>query len=85
MYKDLAHNLAPSYLSDKFLTRDAVHKYNTRGNSINLSVPKLNTNFVKSSLFYWGGGGGGRNSLPDDLKTCPSLNMFKKKLSNLRV
>ncbi len=28
------HNLAPSYLSDKFLTRDTVHEYNTRGNSI---------------------------------------------------
>ena len=72
----ITHNLAPSYLSDKFSTRDTVHGYNTRGNLINLSIP----NFLKSSVVYRGATCS--NSLPEDLKASPNIDLFKKKISS---
>ena len=79
IYK-ITDNLTHSYFSEKFSTRDTVHDYNTRGNLINLSIPKPNTNFLKSSLVY--GGAICWNSLPEDLKASPNIDVFKKNIKS---
>ena len=77
MFK-VVHNLVPSYLSEQFSRRDTAHDHNTRGNHVNLSVPKPNTNFLKNSLAC--NGAVAWNSMPTDIRYAENIEMFKKKL-----
>ena len=47
MFK-IGNDMVPPYLSERFVKRETGHGYNTRGSHINLSLPKPNTNFLKS-------------------------------------
>ena len=47
MFK-IVNDMVPLYLSERFVKRETEHGYNTRGNHINLSLPKPNTNFQLS-------------------------------------
>ena len=78
MFK-VVHNLVPSYLSEQFSRRDAAHDHNTRGNHVNLSIPKPNTNFLKNSLAY--NGAVAWNSIPTDIRYSENIEMLKKKLT----
>ena len=74
MYKTL-NELAPDYLQCLFTQRH-VNDYNLRNLEGKLSLPKLNTNYLKRSLCYsraclW-------NNLPQDLKSVTSIGQFKR-------
>ena len=70
------HGLAPDYLSNEVIMAVEISNRNTRNLNINnVHVPAVNTECTKNSFSYcgpvvW-------NSLPDDLKECTNLNMFK--------
>ena len=80
MFK-VVHNLVPSYLSEQFSRRDTAHDHNTRGNHVNLSIPKPNANFLKNSLAY--NGAVAWNSIPTDIRYSENIEMFKNKLTLL--
>ena len=63
MFK-VVHNLVP-YLSEQFSRRNTAHDHNTRGNHVNLSIPKPNTNILKNSLAYNGADTLSEASLPN--------------------
>ena len=76
MYK-VHNNLAPDYLNN-FKNIQNVHSRNTRSAARDdLYIPKHRTQIFKRSFAYsgvkvW-------NSLPVDIKSCPSLQAFKNK------
>ena len=59
--------------------KKTVHDHNTRGNHVNLSIPKPNTNFLKNSLAY--NGAVAWNSIPTDIRYSENIEMLKKKLT----
>ena len=65
---------SPSYLLDHFHKVSALHGYNTRGSSENFSVPRV-SNQALSTFFF--NGIKDWNSLPSEIKSCVSFNMFK--------
>ena len=72
--------LAPSYLSDRFRRRSAVHDRNTR-NKRSLDIPGYKSAAGQRTFLYratdlW-------NSLPRNVTECASLNNFKKELKEL--
>ena len=74
MYKTL-NELAPDYLQCLFTQRH-VNDYNLRNLEGKLSLPKLNTNYLKRSLCY--SGACLWNNLPQDLKSVTSIGQFKR-------
>ena len=73
------HNQAPRYLSALFRKRSTIHSHNTRYNN-NLQIPRLRTAFAQNSFHYravsiW-------NSLPEHLKNCNSVKLFKLRLKS---
>ena len=81
MYK-LSKNLLPNYFHNFFCSNLAFHHYNTRTKN-NLCLPFTRTNLAHAQLrvtgvHFW-------NSISNDLKTSPTLNLFKKKLKSQLV
>ena len=78
MYKTL-NELAPDYLQCIFAQRH-VNDYNLSRNLRNLegklSLPKLNTNYLKRSFCY--SGACLWNNLPQDVKSVTSIGQFKR-------
>ena len=78
VYKCL-NSLSPNYLSHRLVTTGSVYKKALRSTtSLNLIVPKPNTEFYKRSFIYsgtvlW-------NSLPTSMKQSPSLPCFRSRL-----
>ena len=77
MYK-VSHNLAPSYLTEKFIKRNYEQDHYTRGRNIIFSVSKPNTNFLKFSIAY--NGAVAWNSIPTNIQNCNKLSIFKGKI-----
>ena len=79
IYMYLLHkNIVPSFISSCFIVNQEIHNYSTRS-SANYHIPNIKTNASKFSLFYqgpvlW-------NSFSSDIRNCPSLNSFKRKLN----
>ena len=57
-----------------------VHDHDVCGSKLNLTIPKPNTNFMKSSLAY--SGAVVWNSLDEATKTCDSLSAFKNRINS---
>ena len=80
MYKCL-NGQVPAYLSSNIIKRSDVHKISTwQSSDINLS--RFRTSLAQRSFFYraakrW-------NELDYQIKTSPSLRLFKKAVKNLR-
>ena len=76
-YKSL-HNLAPSYLCNKFTYTNTIHQVNLRSQTDStLYVPKPNLEIYRKTLAYsgpkiW-------NNIPYTLKSSPSLETFKQR------
>ena len=67
--------LAPSYLSDRFITRSEVHSRNTRYKDM-LNIPAFKSaagqrTFLYRTVSLW-------NSLPSNLKDSISIDHFKR-------
>ena len=77
MYKAL-HNLAPTYLSNKFTYTHNIHSLDLRSaTNQTLYVPKPNLEMYRKSLSYsgpklW-------NTLPESVRNAPSLGSFKQR------
>ena len=76
MFKTL-NELAPDYLQCHFTQRH-VNDYNLRNLEGKLSLPKLNTNYLKRSFCY--SGACLWNNLPQDLKSVTSIGQFNGEL-----
>ena len=77
LYKSL-HNLAPTYLSNKFTYTSSIHQVNLRSRTVStLHVPKPNLEICRKTLAYsghkiW-------NTLPESVRSSPSLEAFKQR------
>ena len=73
----IRHDLAPSYLKDKFVEVSLTHVHNTRGSTSNYhvshSVSVSHDTFTYSAISLW-------NALPSHLKLIETLPVFKKRL-----
>ena len=79
MFKSL-HNLAPKYLTSKFVHRSDITSYSVRNAESKLAVPLPRTEFGKRSFRY--SGAVLWNSLPSDIRQISSLPVFKKKVQS---
>jgi hypothetical protein len=79
MFK-VVNNAAPVYLVSQFSKRDEMHDHDVRGSKLNLTIPKPNTNFMKSSLTY--SGAVVWNSLDEATKTCDSFSTFTNRINS---
>ena len=75
VYKEVK-NISPVG-SQYYTENSAIHKYYTRQNS-NLHLPQYRTSLKRNTISFqgpllW-------NALPDKIKSCQSLNIFKRKL-----
>ena len=75
VYKEIK-NISPAG-SRYYTENSAIHKYNTRQNS-NLHLPQCRTSLKRNTISFqgpilW-------NALSDKIKSCQSLNTFKRKL-----
>ena len=77
MYK-IFHNLAPEYLQELFQHTTDIHQEALRSASDNLLyVPKDNIEKFRNSLSY--SGSKIWNSIPENIKQCDSVALFKKR------
>lgn len=74
MFKTL-NDLAPDYISSKFIDRSKVNKYNLRNTEHKLALPLPRTNYAKKSFSY--SGGFLWNSLPNEVRTATTIKSFK--------
>ena len=78
MYKSL-HNLAPTYLSNKFTYTSSTHQVNLRSlTDSTLYVPKPNLEIYRKTLAY--SGPKICNTLPESVQSAPSLGAFKQRI-----
>ena len=75
------HGLFPSYLQDMFVFRDS--SYNIRNLENKLLLPKPRTNYLKSSISY--SGAALWNSLPVEVRSAESLQIFKRKINEISI
>ena len=76
MFKSI-HGLVPDYLANVITMQIEVTNRETRScNENNVHVPSVNLEFTKNCFSYIGATNW--NSLPDSLKQCSSLDIFKK-------
>ena len=68
--------ILPKSFNDVFTKNSAIHSYSTRAQG-NLRLPLLKYNFSKTTIVFIGSKCW--NSIPDELKSCPSLSAFKRK------
>lgn len=81
VYKCLYHSQdMPNIFSTYFSRRCSIHSYNTRSNS-DLNVPLAHSNSGQRSIIFRGSQFW--NRLPEELKSCTSITMFKKKVKHL--
>ena len=79
MFKVL-NNQAPKGLANVFISKSKeTPKYNLRGISSNVCIPKPRTNSLKNSLSY--NGAVAWNSLPTDIKESISAAQFDRKIA----
>lgn len=74
------NNLIPKSISICFKLKSEIHDYNTR-NPLDYNLPLARTNISMNSIFYkgpkiW-------NDLPLNIKSSPSLNVFKRRYKEL--
>ena len=72
---------SPSYLQDMFVFRDS--SYNLRNLENKLLLPKPRTNYLKSSISY--SGAVLWNSLPVEVRSAESLQIFKRKINEISI
>ena len=71
--------LAPSYLREGFVQSNTVHNHATRGSLSDYHVPRvgggdmMHKSFFVTAIKEW-------NDLPNALKKCASIGVFKKRL-----
>ena len=72
------NDLAPNYLSGLLSKREGLNYHLRSGSCIHLIVPRFNTSFGERAFAV----AGPRlwNSLPPELRLCPSISIFKSKL-----
>ena len=75
------HGLFPSYLQDMFVFRDS--SYNLRNLENKLLLPKPRTNYLKSRISY--SGAALWNSLPVEVRSAESLQIFKRKINEISM
>ena len=80
MYKTM-HGRVPAYLSDIFAFFHSSENYNLRQSNLNLELPKNRTEYYSSSFAF--SGAKLWNSLPEHVKTAPSLRAFIKRFELL--
>ena len=74
--------MLPVNLMSYFYTNDTVHNYQTR-NSNNFHLPHMRLSVSQKSIFFqgpklW-------NDLPLDIKTSPSINVFKRRFKKYLI
>ena len=78
----IRNDLAPGYLKSNFTMLNQSHSYSTRGSSHNFhlskQISKSPTAFTFLAIKQW-------NSLPNLIKDCSSLVLFKKKLKDFLI
>ena len=79
MYK-IVNDLAPSYMADMFTSQYGSQVYSLRNSTFNFEIPNARTEPYRNSFAFtrakiW-------NELPEDFKTAPSLNAFKRKIKS---
>ena len=74
VYKTI-NNLFPTGLKSLFESTSPIHSYNLRGSSNNIFTQRLQTDAPKKSFSYRGAVL--CNSLPNEVKTKPSVALFK--------
>ena len=79
MYKTV-NQLAPQRLCNIFQLSDTVNKYNLRGSSTGLFIPRPRTEFLKKSFSY--SGAKLWNRISEDIRSSVSYNSFCKNLSS---
>lgn len=72
------HGQAPNYLTNNVIMDIEIRKVPNRSHNMNLYLPFPESEFYKNILFYRGARDW--NVLPDQLKNCNNLDIFKKKL-----
>ena len=80
MYK-IVNGLVPSYMADMFSSQYGSQVYNLRNSTLNFEIPNARTELYRNSFAFTGAKIW--NELPEDLKTEPSLNAFKKKIKTI--
>ena len=75
------YGLFPSYLQDMFVFRDSSN--NLRNLENKLLLPKPRTNYLKSSISY--SGAALWNSLPVEVRSAESLQIFKRKINEISI
>ena len=80
MYK-IAHDLAPRQLINMFQKAPSSQRYNLRGCTTKLNLPKPKTEYLKKSLSYRGAKSW--NSLLEELRNQQSLRQFNLNVRNL--
>ena len=79
MFKVMNNNMASQYLCQRVLKMRST--YETRGSSSRYQLPLAKTDYGKKRFGYWGAFIW--NKLPQDLRVCKSMNLFKSKLDQL--
>ena len=80
MYK-IVNGLVPSYMADMFSSQYGLQVYNLRNSTLNFEIPNARAQLYRNSFAFTGAKIW--NELPEDLKTEPSLNAFKKKIKTI--
>ena len=81
MMHSIVNNIAPEYLTSRFVCRCNLTGYNLRENGYKLAVPQPRTEFYKRSLSY--SGSMLWNSLPLEVRQLTSPSIFKGKLRDI--
>ena len=79
MYK-IVNDLAPSYMADMFTSQYGSQVYSLRNSTFNFEIPNARTEPYRNSFAFTGAKIW--NELPEDFKTAPSLNAFKRKIKS---
>ena len=81
MMYNIVNGLAPSSMADMFSPQYGSQVYNLRNSTQNFETPNARTELYRNSFAFTGAKIW--NKLPEDLKTEPSLNAFRKKLKTI--
>ena len=79
MYK-IVNDLVPSYTADMFTSQYGSQVYSLRSSTFNFKIPNARTEPYRNSFAFTGAKIW--NELPEDFKTAPSLNAFKRKIKS---
>ena len=79
LYK-IVNDLAPSYMAGMFTSQYGSQVYSLRNSTFNFEIPNARTEPYRNSFAFTGAKIW--NALPEDFKTAPSLNAFKRKIKS---